>query len=392
MNTLTMTPTQIFLSYGNPDREMAFKIYDDLSRAGQAAWLDQAKIEGGQYWDRAIEDALIACDILLVLHSPSSFRSDNVRDEWSFVLNSKKRVIPLILENVRLPYRLERLQYIDFCLQPYDLSIKQLLALIARLTPEPTDPKGSGAKVSVKNTKQTKVEAVAKRASIIRDDAPNDPPTSSTGVDNWIGVRHEQDRELRTNILTIILVEDVAISMNNIGRLMPSLDTSVPPTPTDEEYPQIMRVTVSNQGDEYRTISYSNTGNVWEWGDNNIDKTLINGGSHDINNSVCVTQGELEVIIYLARNGHEFQDSENRKQVVSHTRNNRTSRATHSTAAPVTGNGNYRKPNPNHEKLYSVDSHKQVLIEQIEDIVEQEFSRSSPCLPLFDLARQKFTD
>ena len=39
----------------------------DLERAGYAAWLDTAEIEGGASWSRAIEEAIEGCQAALVI-------------------------------------------------------------------------------------------------------------------------------------------------------------------------------------------------------------------------------------------------------------------------------------------------------------------------------------
>jgi hypothetical protein len=51
---------------------------------------------------------------ILVILSPVSVVSDSVRDEVSFALNRQKRVIPVLYRDCDVPFRLARLQHIDF--------------------------------------------------------------------------------------------------------------------------------------------------------------------------------------------------------------------------------------------------------------------------------------
>jgi photosystem II stability/assembly factor-like uncharacterized protein len=51
---------------------------------------------------------------MLVLLSPTSVNSDNVRDEVSFALGKQKRIIPLRYLECDVPFRLARLQHVDF--------------------------------------------------------------------------------------------------------------------------------------------------------------------------------------------------------------------------------------------------------------------------------------
>jgi TonB family protein len=103
-----------FFSYCRDDSEFALKLAADLKSAGAHVWIDQLDIEPGTPWDRAVEDALTHSPRMLVVLSPVSVNSDNVRDEVSFALSRQKRVIPVLYRDCEVPFRLARLQHIDF--------------------------------------------------------------------------------------------------------------------------------------------------------------------------------------------------------------------------------------------------------------------------------------
>jgi translation elongation factor EF-Tu-like GTPase len=103
-----------FISYSRVDSEFVIKLARDLKAADAGIWLDQLDIRPGERWDRAIEDALRKCSSLILTLSPASVASDNVLDEVSFALETHKSVIPVFYQDCDIPFRLHRLQYIDF--------------------------------------------------------------------------------------------------------------------------------------------------------------------------------------------------------------------------------------------------------------------------------------
>jgi len=101
---------QIFLSYARNDSEYVHKLAKELQRVGVHIWIDQ-DIEPGENWDEAIEKALNSCDKMLLIVSPSSVKSENVQDEWSYFLEEGKALYQFIYEKTSLPFRLRRRQY-----------------------------------------------------------------------------------------------------------------------------------------------------------------------------------------------------------------------------------------------------------------------------------------
>jgi ribosomal protein L7/L12 len=115
----------IFVAYAREDSAFALDLAKELKAAGADAWIDQLDIGAGERWDRAVEAALEKCSCLLVVLSGPSVESDNVMDEVGFALEEKKRIIPVLRSDCRIPVRLRRLQYIDFRLD-HGAGIRQL--------------------------------------------------------------------------------------------------------------------------------------------------------------------------------------------------------------------------------------------------------------------------
>jgi hypothetical protein len=103
-----------FISYSRDDSEFALRLAQDLKAAGAAVWLDQLDIDAGQLWDNAVEDALIASPRMLLILSPGSARSNNVRNEISFALEQGKVVLPILYRDCTVPLQLQRANRIDF--------------------------------------------------------------------------------------------------------------------------------------------------------------------------------------------------------------------------------------------------------------------------------------
>jgi hypothetical protein len=125
-----------FLSYSRSDERFALRLAKDLRAHGVAMWVDQLDIRPSEHWDRAIERAVSTCRGLVVILSPRSVASDNVADEISFAIDSRKSVLPVMIEKCVLPLRITRMHVID-ATGSYDKALRQCLAELQR-------PSGAG--------------------------------------------------------------------------------------------------------------------------------------------------------------------------------------------------------------------------------------------------------
>jgi UDP-2,3-diacylglucosamine pyrophosphatase LpxH len=103
-----------FFSYSRTDLEFVSKLANDLRTEGVDFWIDRLDIPAGERWDDEVEKALISAETIIVVLSPASVYSENVKNEFGYALDNGKRVIPILLEKCRIPMRLARLQRIDF--------------------------------------------------------------------------------------------------------------------------------------------------------------------------------------------------------------------------------------------------------------------------------------
>jgi hypothetical protein len=130
---------KIFISYSRVDSEFAEKLVTDLRSAGVDLWFDQHDIVPGDRWDSAVESALMTSPRLLVVLTPDSVASQNVMDEVAEALKLGKRIVPVLHRQCDIPFRIGRLQYVDFT-GSYERGIKQLMAIVSAPQPAPTDP------------------------------------------------------------------------------------------------------------------------------------------------------------------------------------------------------------------------------------------------------------
>jgi hypothetical protein len=130
-----MANRKIFFSYSRVDGSaFAIGLATDLKKKGFDVWIDQEDIRAGLEWDTEIEKALETCDTLLFLGTEKSVVSNNVLDEVYYALEQQKKVIPLIFVNSKMPFRLNRLQHIDFT-RDYDAALLLLVNELEGNTP-----------------------------------------------------------------------------------------------------------------------------------------------------------------------------------------------------------------------------------------------------------------
>jgi hypothetical protein len=107
-------PRNIFVSYARVDLAWVERLVKQLEGAGLKVWLDVRKLHPGVEWDSEIERALHETGVLMVVLSPDSVKSRNVLDEISFALAKNRQLVPVLYRPCEVPYRLARLQHVDF--------------------------------------------------------------------------------------------------------------------------------------------------------------------------------------------------------------------------------------------------------------------------------------
>jgi hypothetical protein len=126
---------QIFISYSHVDSGFADKLTAKLERAGYSTWLDHTDIQAGAHWDDEIVKGLDTSEVFLVILSNKSTISQNVKDEIGYAIDHNKQILPVLLENCEVPFRLRRVQYVDFTALKFEEGFQRVLAIIQSFIP-----------------------------------------------------------------------------------------------------------------------------------------------------------------------------------------------------------------------------------------------------------------
>jgi len=116
-------PLRIFLSYAHEDRNIVMSIYKRLEKEGFKPWMDVENLHSGEEWTSAIEKAIRNSDVLIIFMSSHSInrrgslqneirQSLSVAEEQKFL--GEIFVIPVKLDESRVPNELTDIQYVDF--------------------------------------------------------------------------------------------------------------------------------------------------------------------------------------------------------------------------------------------------------------------------------------
>ena len=166
-----------FISYSRKDKEFALAFARELKSAGYAVWLDQLDIPTGARWDDEVENALHDCDIFLIILTPASISSENVKDEIGYAIDYGKRILPVLLEECAVPLRLRRFQYVDFTKMEFGEGVKRAKQLLETLINNRATP-------VVKVNPDLEVQKIPKRETA---PAPSLPVPNKPVRRQWIG-------------------------------------------------------------------------------------------------------------------------------------------------------------------------------------------------------------
>ncbi|MEO7838040.1 MAG: toll/interleukin-1 receptor domain-containing protein [Anaerolineales bacterium] len=120
-----------FISYSRDNSDFAVRLAKDLRMAGYDIWLDQLDIHTGARWDDEVEKALEKSTTFLMILTPESIQSQNVKDEVGYAIDNGKYILPVLLKPCKIPFRLRRFQFVDFTNQPYQESLTEIQDLLS---------------------------------------------------------------------------------------------------------------------------------------------------------------------------------------------------------------------------------------------------------------------
>ena len=111
---LKMSDIHFFLSYSRSDAEFAHSLASTLIDEGYDIWGDSWRIPPGVDWSTEIRNAIWGSAGVIMLISPDSVNSAEVRNEIDYALELGKFILPVVIGECERPFRIRSLHYIDY--------------------------------------------------------------------------------------------------------------------------------------------------------------------------------------------------------------------------------------------------------------------------------------
>jgi hypothetical protein len=163
----------IFISYSRSDKEIVDRLISQLEEAGLPLWVDRKDIGGGHLRHEEIVQAIQTCSAFILVLSPSSVVSDNVRRELDLAVENEVPILPVMLKPTELTnamkYQLTGLQYI-YLFDEYQVGVRSLMRSlddIGRLSMQKRSPVTPS--INLRSIPQTMHNAVTEILRILKD-------------------------------------------------------------------------------------------------------------------------------------------------------------------------------------------------------------------------------
>jgi formylglycine-generating enzyme required for sulfatase activity len=127
-------PQQIFVSYANPDTEIAHRLAEQLRRNGHRVWIAPESILPGEKWVAAISRGLDSSGVFLLVLSPHAVASRWVNDETNAAIASANRgelrFLSVLIAPTDMPALWKSRQYVSLH-EDYSRGFNKLLAVLS---------------------------------------------------------------------------------------------------------------------------------------------------------------------------------------------------------------------------------------------------------------------
>ncbi len=121
--------SKVFLSYSRKDLNFVQGLAQALMSNGVDVWWDLSSLQGGDNWTNAIPQAIENCELCVVVLSPNSVESEWVQKEYTYALNQKKQIVPLLYQACKMPFALITLSVVDLQGMNYQKGLEEILRL-----------------------------------------------------------------------------------------------------------------------------------------------------------------------------------------------------------------------------------------------------------------------
>ncbi|WP_411894338.1 toll/interleukin-1 receptor domain-containing protein [Winogradskyella sp. A2] len=218
-----MSAETIFVSYSSKDRPFALGLVKELQNLGADVWIDQLGIGLGENWDNAIEEALEKSETFMLILSPTSVESPNVQDEVSIAINTQKKMVPILIEECKLPMRWQRRQYADLANNP-DKAINDILTFLGLKEKASSSLKKVLNLIGVSEAQEKVVQKIKEESSgkeIEQEVDARDLLVSDSEIDRAI-IMHKKG--IKTNTRMIIITAVISVVLMGIVIVLNKLE------------------------------------------------------------------------------------------------------------------------------------------------------------------------
>jgi hypothetical protein len=163
----------VYISYSRRDLSFVIQLQQELTNRGISAWFDKGIIEDANQWRISIVESIRDCKVFLLILSPDSVASVNVRKEIELAEHHNKEIMPLIWRDVyalppSIQHQLAGLQYLYFRETPSTENFDQLARILTQLLEgllleETLLPQSSQATSGSVNRLSAKKQSIRKR-------------------------------------------------------------------------------------------------------------------------------------------------------------------------------------------------------------------------------------
>lgn len=133
---------QLFISYSSKDRPFVLQFCAELKPklTSYDMWIDVERIDPAEVWVDEIQRALNESVVLMLFASPNSLASEQVRAEWNYFMNTRRKpLLPLVCGGASwqdLPYHFHTLQILTYDEAQPDATIQSAAAALERTAKE----------------------------------------------------------------------------------------------------------------------------------------------------------------------------------------------------------------------------------------------------------------
>lgn len=135
---MARTAASIFISYASPDKRVAETLCAALEQRGLRCWLAFRDVAGGDNFAAAVVRAIRSAQVMLLVFTANTNRSDEVKKELVLASQNRLVVVPLRVEDVApddaFAYELATRQWIDM-FDDWEHAMERVVATIAAVQP-----------------------------------------------------------------------------------------------------------------------------------------------------------------------------------------------------------------------------------------------------------------